>query len=80
MLDIQVEWYRGGSGGAGRSEAHAIRSLPVVYGPLRGSVEHPFAPMRPLHLKRAGDHARRSSLSGVSCGDSCGGVESVMYM
>ena len=59
--DVQVGWYRGASKGAGRSEAHAIRSLPAVYGPLRGSVEHHLAPMRPLHLKglvitRAGRH------------------------
>ena len=61
VISIQVEWYRRGSEGAGRSEAHAIRSLPAVYGPLRGSVEHHLAPMRPLHLKglvitRAGRH------------------------
>ena len=46
--DVQVGWYRGGSEGAGRSEAHAIRSLPVVYGPLWGPVEHLLTVQRPL--------------------------------
>ena len=59
--DVQVGWYRGAWKGAGRSEAHAIRSLPAVYGPLRGSVEHHLTFVRPLHQKglvitRAGRH------------------------
>ena len=61
LHDVQVGWYRRASKGAGRSEAHAIRSLPAVYGPLRGSVEHRLTFVRPLHQKglvitRAGRH------------------------